>query len=156
RRWGAEQSDGNEMYLFAIDKTYAKRTTAFQDVEIVETPSYGTMLILDGLIQSSEDDEHAYHQALVHPGLIAHPGRNEVLIIGGGEGATLREVLRHRSVERVTMVDIDAELIELCKEYLDDWHQGSFDDPRTEVVIGDGRGFLEATDRTFDAVICDI
>jgi spermidine synthase len=156
RRWMAEQADGNELIMFAVDKTIAKARTAMQDVEIVETPSYGRMLILDGLIQSAEDDEHVYHEALVHPGLIAHDGPGEVLIIGGGEGATLREVLRHQSVERATMVDIDGQLIELCKEHLDDWHRGSFDDPRAEVIIGDGRGFLETTDRTFDVVICDI
>jgi spermidine synthase len=156
RRWMAEQSDGNEMILFAVDRTIARARTAMQDVEIVETPSYGTMLVLDGLIQSAEDDEHSYHEALVHPGMIAHHGPRDVLIVGGGEGATLREVLRYRSVERATMVDIDGELIELCKEHLDDWHQGSFDDPRAEVIIGDGRAFLEATDRTFDVVIVDI
>jgi len=156
RRWIAEQADGNEMYLFAVDKTIAKKNTAIQDVEIVETSSYGTMLILDGLVQSAEDDEHTYHEALVHPGMIAHAGPREVLIIGGGEGATLREVLRYRTVERATMVDIDGELIEMCEEHLDEWHQGSFDDPRTEIVVGDGRAYLETTDRTFDVVICDI
>lgn len=156
RRWCAEQSDGNEMYMFAIDRTVVRRTTEMQDVEIVETPSYGTMLLLDGLVQSSEDDEHTYHEALVHPGMIAHQAPKDVLIIGGGEGATLREVLRHRSVERVVMVDIDRELIELCKEHLDDWHRGSFDDPRAELVIGDGRKYVEDTERTFDVVILDI
>lgn len=156
RRWMAEQSDGNELILFAVDSSVAKKRTAFQDVEIVETPGYGRMLILDGLIQSAEDDEHGYHEALVHPGMIAHECPRDVLIIGGGEGATLREVLRHRSVERATMVDIDGELVELAKEHLNDWHQGSYDDPRTELIIGDGRAFLETTDRTFDVVICDI
>jgi spermidine synthase len=156
RRWIAEQADGNEIYLFAVNRTIAKARTQFQDVEIVETASYGTMLLLDGIVQSSEDDEHAYHEALVHPGLIAHPAPREVLIIGGGEGATLREVLRHRTIERVTMVDLDGELVALCKEHLDDWHQGSFDDPRVELIISDGRAYLEATERTFDAVICDV
>jgi len=156
RRWMAEQSDGNEMILFAVNRTIAKRRTALQDVEIVDTPSYGTMLVLDGLIQSAEDDEHSYHEALVHPGMIAHAAPREVLIVGGGEGATLREVLRYRSVTRATMVDIDGELVDLCKEHLGDWHQGSFDDPRAEVVIGDGRAYLENTDRRFDVVICDI
>ena len=156
RRWMAEQSDGNEMILFAVDKTITKRRTAMQDVEIVETPSYGTILVLDGLIQSAQDDEHSYHEALVHPGMMAHANPREVLIIGGGEGATLREALRYRSVERATMVDIDGELVELCKEHLNDWHQGSFDDPRAELIIGDGRAFLENTERTFDVVICDI
>lgn len=156
RRWGAEQSDANEMYLFAIDRTVVKKTTAIQDVEIVETPSYGLMLILDGLIQSAEDDEHTYHEALVHPAMVAHEHPRDVLIIGGGEGATLREVLRYSSVRSATMVDIDGELIELCKEHLDDWHRDSFDDPRAEVIITDGRAFLESTVRTFDIVICDI
>jgi spermidine synthase len=156
RRWFAEQSDSNELILLAVDKTVTKARTAIQDVEIVETPSYGTMLILDGVIQSAEDDEHSYHEALVHPGMIAHANPREVLIVGGGEGATLREVLRYRSVERATMVDIDSQLIELCKAHLDDWHQNSFDDPRAEVIIADGREYLETTDRTFDVVICDI
>ena len=156
RRWMAEQSDGNEMILFAVNKTITKRRTAMQDVEILDTPSFGTILVLDGLIQSAEDDEHSYHEALVHPGMIAHANPRDVLIIGGGEGATLREVLRYKSVERATMVDIDGELVELCKEHLQGWHQGSFDDPRTELIIGDGRAFLEETDRAFDVIICDI
>jgi spermidine synthase len=156
KRWIAEQSDGNEVYLFAVSKTVAKAKTAFQDVEIVETPAYGRMLVLDGLVQSSADDEHVYHESLVHPGLIAHPDPKQVLVIGGGEGATLRELLRHRSVEHVTMVDIDGELVSMCKQHLPEWHQGSFDDPRTEVIIGDGRMFLEITERTFDVVVCDI
>ena len=156
KRWIAEQSDGDEVYLFAVSKTVAKAITAFQDVEIVETASYGRMLVLDGLVQSSQEDEHVYHEALVHPGVIAHPGPKSALVIGGGEGATLRELLRHRSIERITMVDIDGELVDLCKQHLPGWHQGSFDDPRTEVIIGDGRAFLEKTRRTFDVVICDI
>ena len=156
RRWSAEQADGDEIYLFAIEGTIAKARTPFQDVEIVDTPGFGQMLLLDGLVQSSSDDEHIYHETLVHPAFLAHPGPRDVLIIGGGEGATTREVLRHDSVRSVTMVDIDAALIELCREHLESWHRGSFDDPRTEVIIGDGRAFLEQTDQTFDAVICDI
>jgi spermidine synthase len=156
RRWVAEQSDGNELLLFAVDRTIAKARTAVQDVEIVETPAYGRMLILDGLIQSAEDDEHSYHEALTHPGMIAHDDPRDVLIIGGGEGATLREVLRYGSVERVTMVDIDGELVSLAKEHLTDWHEGSYDDPRVELVVGDGRAYLEDTPRTFDVVVCDI
>jgi spermidine synthase len=156
RRWIAEQSDGDEMLLFAVKRTIAKARTAIQDAEIVETWNYGKTLLLDGVVQSAEEDEHAYHEALVHPGMIAHPGPKEVLVIGGGEGATLREILRHRSVERVTMVDIDAELVEMCKRHLPEWHEGSFEDSRAEVVIGDGRAFLEGTASTFDVIICDI
>jgi spermidine synthase len=84
RRWIVEQSDGDEVYLFAVSRTIALARTAIQDVQIVETPAYGTMLILDGLVQSSADDEHVYHEALVHPGMIAHPDPRHVLVIGGG------------------------------------------------------------------------
>jgi spermidine synthase len=156
QRWIAEQSDGGEMLLFAVKRTVAKAQTAIQDVEIVETTSYGKTLLLDGMVQSAAEDEHTYHEALVHPGMLAHRGPKEVLVIGGGEGATLREVLRHRTVEHVAMVDIDAELIEMCKRYLPEWHEGSFEDPRALVFIGDGRAFLQTTAKTFDVIIVDI
>ncbi len=156
RRWSAEQSDGDEIYLFAIEHTIARARTTFQDVEIVESAAYGKMLLLDGLVQSAEADEYLYHEALVHPGMLAHADPKDVLIIGGGEGATLREVLRHKTVRKATMVDIDGELIELCKKHLGEWHKGAFDDPRAEIVIGDGRAYLETSEQTFDIVICDI
>jgi spermidine synthase len=157
RRWYSEvETDPDEVYLFAVTKTVLMARTAIQNVEILETPAWGKVLVLDGLVQSASEDEHVYHEALIHPAMLAHPGPREVLVIGGGEGATLREILAHKTVERVTMVDIDGELVEICKRHLPEWHAGSFDDPRTEVIIGDGRAFLEQTERSFDVVVCDI
>jgi spermidine synthase len=157
RRWYSElETDPDEVYLFAVNKTVLMARTSIQNVEILETPAWGKVLVLDGLVQSASEDEYVYHEALIHPGMLAHLGPREVLVIGGGEGATLREILSHKSVERVTMVDIDGELVEICKNHLPEWHAGSFDDPRTEVLIGDGRAFLENTDRTFDVIVCDI
>jgi Spermidine synthase len=92
---------------------------------------------------------------LVHPALVTHGNPRDVLIIGGGEGATLREVLRYRSVRSATMVDIDGEVVEVCEKYLPEMHQGSFRDPRTRLVIGDGREYLRRTDERFDAIIVD-
>jgi spermidine synthase len=88
--------------------------------------------------------------------MLAHPAPRRVFIVGGGEGATLREVLRHRSVERAVMVDIDDEVITRCRELLPEWHQGAFDDPRTEVRSLDARKYLEETSETFDVIIIDI
>jgi spermidine synthase len=122
----------------------------------MDTGSYGRCLVLDGKMQSSEADEFIYHEALVHPALLTHPEPKRVFIVGGGEGATLREILRHRSVERVLMVDIDQEVVERCKQFLPEWHQGSFDDPRVELKFLDARKYLEETADTYDVIIIDI
>ena len=132
------------------------RRTRFQKLEVADTVSYGRALFLDDKIQSSELDEFIYHEALVHPALILHPQPRSVLIVGGGEGATLREVLRHPTVERAVMVDIDEEAVDACREYLGAWHQSAFDDPRTELLHADARAWLEEHDERFDSIIIDI
>ena len=103
--------------------------TAYQMVDVVDSDVYGLSLILDGKTQSTERDEHIYHEALVHPAMLMHRSPRSVFIGGGGEGGTLREVLAHRSVERVVMLDLDREVVDLCRQYLPQHHQGSFDDP---------------------------
>ncbi|MFQ5597669.1 MAG: polyamine aminopropyltransferase [Nitrospiria bacterium] len=134
---------------------YSKRT-AFQELEILDLESYGRSLILDGKMQSSRVDECIYHEALVHPALLTHPKPEKVFIVGGGEGATLREVLRHKSVRQVLMVDIDREVVETCKQYLPEWHQGAFEDPRVDLRFLDARKYLEETDDVYDIIIIDI
>ncbi|MCK4697404.1 MAG: polyamine aminopropyltransferase [Dehalococcoidia bacterium] len=138
--------------------TYSGRTQ-FQSVEIIESGGLGRCLILDGKIQSSEWDEFIYHEALVHPPMIAHPRPKRVFIAGGGEGATLREVLAHSSVKRVVMVDIDEEVIDICRRLLPSWHQGSFEDSRLELRFVDARKYLEEcvdVGEKFDVVILDL
>ena len=130
--------------------------TRYQRVEIIETVPFGRCLILDGRTQSSEADEFVYHEALVQPALTTLPEPRSVFIAGGGEGATLREALSHRSVRRVVMVDLDQEVVELCQEYLPEHHQGAFQDPRLELVYADAWQYLEATEEQFDVVIMDI
>ena len=141
---------------YEVTRVLARVQTAFQDVEIVETRSFGRALFLDGAPQSAVADEYVYHEALVHPALIAHAAPKRVLIAGGGEGATLREVLRHPGVERAVMVDIDGELVDLCREHLAEMHQGAFDDPRAEVVIGDALAYLREREESFDAIVIDL
>ncbi|HEY3082906.1 MAG TPA: fused MFS/spermidine synthase [Chloroflexota bacterium] len=141
---------------FAVERSIVSRRTSFQTLEICDTEAFGRALFLDHKIQSAETDEHVYHESLVHVALLAHPSPRRVYIAGGGEGATLREVLRHRSVERAVMVDIDGEAVEFVKQHMAAWHQGAFDDPRAELVIGDARAHLERSSQTYDAIVVDV
>ena len=125
-----EDSDYFDQYTYRLKSVIYNGRTAFQNVLIADTYNYGRALMLDGAIQSSEDDETLYHEILVQPAMLRHPDPRDVLIIGGGEGATLREVLVHRSVKSATMVDLDREVVELCREHLPTWHRGAMDDPR--------------------------
>lgn len=145
-----------EGHYYSVKRVLYSGRTKYQQVDILELEHFGKTLVLDGKVQSSLYDEFVYHEALVHVPMLTHPNPRRVLVIGGGEGATIREVLKH-PVERVVMVDIDEELVTLCKKYLPEMHQGSFDDPRVELVFQDGRKYVEsAPDAFFDVVILDL
>lgn len=141
---------------YACERIVHSGRTRYQEVLIVDTALHGRMLFLDGVAQSSERDEFIYHEMLVHPALFSHPNPRRILVIGGAEGATIREVLRHPSVERVVMVDIDGELVELCREHLGPWHRGSFEDPRVELVIDDARRYASSGGDRFDCIVVDL
>lgn len=145
-----------EVVLERVERVIGTWQTQFQRVDIVETTAYGRSLLLDGALQSTAADERAYHEMLIHPAMVTLKDPHAVLIIGGGEGATLREVLKHNTVERAVMVDIDGELVEICKRDLAIMHQGAFDDPRAEVRIQDGAEFLKASPGQFDLIVYDL
>ena len=154
--WFFDNLSPEEGHIHGIKKTLYSGKSEFQSMEILETGSYGKCLILDGKMQSSEVDEFIYHEALVHPAMLTHPKPESVFIVGGGEGATLREVLRHKTVKRAVMVDIDKEVVDRCRELLPEYHQGAFDDSRAELHYMDARKYLEETDEKFDVIIIDI
>ncbi|UCC60569.1 MAG: polyamine aminopropyltransferase [Dehalococcoidia bacterium] len=141
---------------FSISDIIYNGMTKYQSVQVIDTPGFGKCLILDGKIQCSESDEFIYHEALVHPPMITHPGPETVFIAGGGEGATLREVLAHSSVKRVVMVDIDRQVVDLCRKYLPSLSQGAFEDGRVELLHVDALKYLEDTKENFDVVIIDL
>lgn len=145
-----------EKISYEIRRTLLSRQTKFQKLEVFDTVAYGLAMFLDDKIQSSSADEFVYHEALVHPAMLAHPAPRNVFIAGGGEGATLREALRHNTVERVVMVDIDEEAVKACIEHLKPWHQGAFTDKRTTLLHEDARAYLEKTDQTFDTILVDV
>jgi spermidine synthase len=151
-----EDSDLYDIYQFRMSEILYSGHTAFQRVVIGRTLNYGVALFLDGAIQSSEDDEELYHELLVQPALLAHPRPRDVLIIGGGEGATLREVLAHHTVGSATMCDIDGELVDLCRQYMPYWNRGAFFDSRARLVTDDGRKFVREDDGLYDVAIIDI
>lgn len=154
--WLIDRIDEYEAHAYAYQHARYFGRTKFQVVEILETAKFGTMLILDGKIQSAALDEHIFHEALVHPAMLMHPAPRRVCIIGGGEGATLREVLRHRLVEEAVMVDLDEEIVALCREHLPEWHRGAFDDPRVQLLHEDGRVYLREEPGSFDVIVLDI
>lgn len=154
-----EPLSGNTSLLITVTKIYAKKKSKYQEIIIAETEDYGRVLILDDYIQSSYYDEAYYHESLVHPAMATHPAPRDVLILGGGEGATLRETLKHNTVKRAVMVDIDQDVVELSKEYLPQMHQDAFKDPRAHVVIEDGFVYVENAVRNgdkYDVVIMDL
>ena len=155
-KWFFETTTPVEGHFHAITRTLFSQATPFQQLEIMETASYGKCLVLDGRIQSSVADDFIYHETLVHPALILHPRPETALVIGGGEGATLREVLRYPTVRRAVMEDIDRAVVDACRTYLPEMHRGAFDDARVELRHEDARGWLEATRDRFDVAIVDL
>jgi spermidine synthase len=143
-------------FFLEFEREVAAFRSRFQNVKLVKSKTFGLVLLLDGKIQSTQVDEFIYHEALVHPAMLSHPDPRSVYIAGGGEGATLREVLRHSSVQEAVMVDLDEEVVRICMEYLPSWHQGAFDDARTRLLFEDARAVLEKEDRTYDVIICDL
>ena len=112
-------------------------------------------MMLDGVTQTTEADEFIYHEMLAHVPILAHGTAKKVLIIGGGDGGMLREVLRHPSVEKCTIVEIDRSVVELSKTYLPGHSNGAFDDPRASLVFADGAEFVRSPDDTYDVMIVD-
>lgn len=154
--WIDDYFNNYELHKHAFKDVVCQVQSEIQKIIIVNTYNYGRCLILDNEFQSAEMDEFIYHEALVHPSLILHPGAESVLILGGGEGATLREVLRHKTVEKAVMVDIDKEMIACSKKFLPSFHAGAFDDSRVELVIEEGRKYVERAQDRFDVVVIDV
>ena len=139
-----------------VERVVYSGRTPFQSVVIQDTACFGRSLVLDDKTQSTEMDEFVYHESLVQPSMIAHPGPRRVFIAGGGEGATAREVLRHGTVERVVMADIDEQVVDLCRRHLGAFHQGSFDDPRLDLQHRDAMAVLDESDGEFDVAVIDV
>ncbi len=145
------------LYLYQIEEFIYSGETKFQKVDIVKLSFFGKSVFLDEKIQSAECDEFIYHEALVHPAIFLHENPEIIYIAGGGEGSTLREVLKHKDIKKVRMCDIDEEFVRLCEKYLPEWHHGAFENEKAEVVYLDARKDVESlNDNSIDIYISDL
>ena len=140
---------------FAIEEVVHQEKSEFWDLAIFENPLFGRVLAIDGVIQTTEADEAIYHEMMAHVPLLAHGHASSVLIIGGGDGGLVREVLRHKQVQRAVMVEIDRSVIDLSRKYLPRHSDGAFEDPRVELIIDDASKYVKNTDDLFDVILCD-
>jgi spermidine synthase len=153
--WFSETLHPGFQQRFEISNILFREKTELQDLVIFENPYFGRILALDGVIQTTERDEPCYHEMLAHVPILGHGAAKEVLIIGGGDGGALRDVLKHGTVERATMVEIDRSVVDMCAEYMPSLSDGAFDNPRADIVITDGVKYAKETDRRFDVIIVD-
>ncbi len=140
---------------YRVEAVLFESESEFQTIQVLKTHHYGRMLLLDGMVQTTEADEFIYHEMMAHVPLLTHPDPRNVLIIGGGDGGVLREVLRHPGVERAVLVEIDEAVITLAREYFPSICADAFDQPRSEVVIEDGADYLARSAGEFDVIIID-
>ncbi len=165
-RGGTDDAQSGETLLEALNphSVYGYRgarrlettRSAHQLLEVFDTPQFGRLLRLDGHFMTSVGEEFFYHEALVHPAAVAHPGPRQVLILGGGDGGAAEELLKHPSVERVVIAELDAEVPRAARQYLAEVHRGALDDPRVDLRIGDGFAHVRDTADRYDLVLLDL
>mmetsp|Transcript_50896 Transcript_50896/g.110416 ORF Transcript_50896/g.110416 Transcript_50896/m.110416 type:complete len:322 (+) Transcript_50896:58-1023(+) len=154
-KWMEEELEPGLRVQYRLQDILHSGKSEFQTVDLVNIEPFGTTLVIDGLIQSTNSDEFVYHECLVHPAMLSHPNPKFVFIGGGGEGGTAREVLRHKSVEKCVMVDIDGDVVKFCREHLPQ-NKEAFADPRLELIIDDAKVRLEQSPIKFDVIIMDL
>ena len=153
--WFTDKDDNQAISLRYTGEVFFDVQSPYQRVRILESPKYGKLLTLDDMFMTTENDEFHYHEMISHPAMFTHGNAKNVLVIGGGDGGTVREILRHPGVENVTMVEIDGEVIKACKEFLPTI-AASFDDPKLNLIVGDGIAYAkEAKEKEYDIIIID-
>ncbi|XP_058108560.1 thermospermine synthase ACAULIS5 [Magnolia sinica] len=153
--WYEEEIDNDLKWSFALNSVLYRGTSEYQDIALLDTKHFGKVLVIDGKMQSAETDEFIYHECLVHPPLLCHPNPKSVFIMGGGEGSAAREILRHKSIEKVVMCDIDQEVVNFCRRYLT-VNREAFSSEKLHLVINDAKAELEGRDEKFDVIVGDL
>ena len=152
--WFTEKQTKSFGITAKINKTLHTEQTDFQKLDMVETEEFGNMLLLDGMVMTTQKDEFVYHEMVAHVPLFTHPNPENVLVVGGGDGGVIREVLKHPSVKKATLVDIDGKVIEYSKIYLPEI-AGKLDDPRVDVQVGDGFMHIAESENEYDVIMVD-
>ena len=152
--WFTEKHTPNTSLSFKVKEVLYSSHSKFQDIKVIETYDWGKVLLLDGLVMLTEKDEFIYHEMIVHPLLFTHPNPSRVLVIGGGDGGTIREVSRHKEVKVIELCEIDDEVIKVSKEFFPQLAH-SFYDPRVKIHIEEGSKFLKHKNSIYDIIIVD-
>lgn len=152
--WIRERFQDRTELGYKVSDVLHHSVSEFQEIDVVETVALGRMLLLDGMVMTSERDEFIYHEMIAHIPMLAHPNPKNVLVIGGGDGGTIREVLKHPSVERAVLCEIDGDVIEVCKKYLPSI-AGKLDDSRVVIEVRDGAAYIANHKNTFDVILID-
>ncbi|MGE5509387.1 MAG: polyamine aminopropyltransferase [Chitinophagales bacterium] len=152
--WYTEEQTDNQRFSTRVTKTLRTEQTEFQSLEVFETPQWGRMLTLDGLVMTTDRDEFVYHEMITHVPLFAHPQPEHVCVIGGGDGGAIREIIKHPSVKTATLVEIDGRVIEASKEFFPQIASG-LGDPRVKVFVDDGIKHIAEARNRYDLVIVD-
>lgn len=152
--WFTEKQTEHFGITARIVRTLHTEQTPFQKLDMVETAEFGNMLILDGMVMTTQKDEFVYHEMVAHVPLFTHPKPENVLVVGGGDGGVIREVLKHPSIKKATLVEIDGKVIEYSKKYLPEI-AGKLDDPRVEVKVDDGFMHIAQSKNEYDVIMVD-
>lgn len=152
--WFTEKQTEHFGITMKVNRTLHTEHTDFQKLDMIETAEWGKMLLLDNMVMTSEKDEFVYHEMVAHVPLFTHPHPQKVLVVGGGDGGVVREILKHPSVETITLVDIDSKVIEYAKQYLPSI-AGELDNERVEVKVGDGFMHIAQSKNAYDVIMVD-
>jgi spermidine synthase len=152
--WLKEAQIEDAVMTYKVKETLVRKKTEYQDLAILDTNFFGRMLVLDGIVQTTIKDEFVYHEMITHIPLFTHPNPKKVLVVGGGDGGAIREILKHPSVEKAVLCEIDSAVVDECKKYLPEI-SCALDDSRCEVFIGDGIKYVHEHKNEFDVIIVD-
>lgn len=153
--WFREELYPHWRQSFVVSRELYRADDGLQDIVLFETPGFGRVLTLDGVIQVTTGDEFIYHEMLAHVPIYAHGAVKTACVVGGGDGGMLREILKHQAIQQAVLVEIDAAVVEFCRTHMPSVSDGAFDDPRTEIVIADGLRYMAETERKFDLIVID-
>lgn len=155
-RYVAERLSADFGFYLRESAPLAQKQSPWQHIEVFDNALFGRVMRIDGCFMTSERDEFFYHEPMVHLPAMAHPGPRSALVVGGGDGGAAEELLKHPSMQRVLLAELDAEVVQLAREWLGSIHKGAFDDPRLEVRMGDARALIESGSERFDQIVLDL
>jgi spermidine synthase len=152
--WYTEKQTPNLGFSCKITQTLHTEQTQYQDMAVIDTIQFGKMLVLDGMVMTTEADEFVYHEMISHVALNTHPNPKKVLVVGGGDGGVIREILKHPTVQEAVLAEIDNRVVEVSQEYLPSI-AGALTNPRVTLAIGDGVAHVRQSKNQYDVIIID-